>query len=106
MAKVDYSKLKDVETLLVLKQHRAKAVNERQAKAYFPGDKYLQEGLDKAEVIARDLATTNLKAEVPANPKRKKTTAGREMFRDPVQVLSEKIDKLIDVIAEQQGKKK
>lgn len=106
MSKVDYANLQKPEKLLVLKQHRAKPVNELVARVFKPGDTYMQTGLEKAEVIARDLATTDLKADVPKNTKRTVPKPGTEMFRDPVQVLSEKIDKLIDLITEQQKNKK
>lgn len=93
-------KVDKVETLLVLAQHRAKAFGEQTSKRYLPGDKYKQSGLDKLEVLGTGRCTRDLDAKVPSNPKRKKPEKGKESYLNPVEVLSAKIDKLVDVIAQ------
>lgn len=84
-----------VETLLVLKQHRAKPVGETTSKRFLPGDKYQQSGVEKIEVIARGLATTDLKADVPDNPKRKAPKSPKYP-KDPMLVLIEQVTKLTE----------
>lgn len=90
----------DVETLLVLHQHRAKPFGSRIAKQFIPGEKYQQSGLDKLQVLGTGHCTRNLSASVPQNVKRVAPKKGEEKYANPVDALSLKIDKLADAIAD------
>ena len=98
--------VKEVETLLVLKQHRASPFGETTAKLFFPGDKYKQNGLDKLQVLGTGYCTRNLDTKVPENTKRKAPKPGEEKFANPMDALSTKIDKLVDVVEKLIGDKK
>jgi len=91
---------KEVETLLVLKQHRAKPFGSSEARLFIPGEQYKQSGLDKLQVLGTGYVTRNLKADVPVNPKRVAPKKGEEKYANPVDVLSAKIDKLVDSIGD------
>ena len=98
MAEGKVPKASEVETLLVLQQHKAKPFGENKLQRFLPGDKYKQAGLDKLEVIGSGKCTRDLKAEVPVNLKRNAPKPGEEMFTNPVEKLSAKIDALVDVV--------
>ena len=59
-----------VETVLILKQCRVKPVNEEKSRRALPGEKYQVSGMDKVELLARGLATLDMKAEIPASTKK------------------------------------
>lgn len=86
------------EELLVLVQHRAKPLGSTEMKRFLPGQTYKQSGLDKLEVIGSGKATRDLNAKLPVSTKRKAPKDGPK--KDPVTALSEKIDKLIDLLME------
>ena len=97
--KYDPQKLSDPEEVLVLRQHRAKPHQSDVCKLFFPGEKYIQRGMDKAQVLMTGMCTLDLNAKVPENTKRKAPLPGEEKhLNTPDQLLSKKIDKLIDTI--------
>jgi len=96
-------KVGEVETLLVLQQHRAKPHGSTEMKKFKPGDKYKQAGIDKLEVLGSGKCTRDLDAKVQ-NKRRKAPEKGEESFASPVDKLAAKIDQLIDLMTEKKGK--
>jgi len=59
-----------IETVLILKQTRIKPLGEEKSRRALPGEKYQISGIDKIELLARGLATLDLKAELPESKKK------------------------------------
>ena len=104
--KTNEPKANEVETLLVLKQHRARPFGKKEAERFLPGDKYQQSGLDKLQVLGTGYCTRDLKAEVPENPKRKAPKPGQEKYNDPYKVLLEQNQKMLEILTQLVADKK
>lgn len=59
-----------IETVLILKQCRIKPLGEERSRRALPGEKYQIGGMDKIELLARGLATLDMKAEIPDSTKK------------------------------------
>lgn len=59
-----------IETVLILKQTRVRAIGAEKSVRALPGDKFQVSGMDKIELLARGLATLDLKAELPESKKK------------------------------------
>lgn len=119
MAEIEKLRLETPVECLVLRQHWAVAHGEKQPRLYLPGEKYKLSGMDLKQVIATRYCTLDLKEAVPANPKRRISPEGEvivnnevvsrtkdnKKFNDPVESLTSRIDRLIDLIENKLVKK-
>lgn len=99
----DRSKLNEIEEVLVLRQHRAKAHGEQLMKRFSPGEKYKTSGLNKAEGIMYGYTTLDLNAKIPESKKRslkdaeqskKYLAAGKDAFAK----MQKQIDDLTAIV--------
>lgn len=79
----DKSRINEVESLLVLRQHHAKPWGETKTRRAMPGEIYKQAGIEKAELILHGQCSLDLNAKIPKSNKRVAPKPGEEKYITP-----------------------